>query len=91
MDIRVWIRESGHMRLRRRLRELGAIECCEVVSMRAEKFFLSSSLCVGDRTLYCSFDLWRFVLYEPVAPPMYQYFAIVISSTVLGSSFEEIS
>ena len=52
--------------------------------------FLSSSLCVGDRTLYCSFDLWRVVLYEPVAPPMYQYFAIVISSTVLGSSFEEI-
>ena len=58
--------------------------------MRAEKFSFSSSLCVGDRTLYCSFDLWRFILYEPVAPPMYQYFAIVISSTVTGSSLEKI-
>ena len=56
----------------------------------SREVFLSSSLRVGDRTLYCSFDLWRVILYEPVAPPMYQYFAIVISSTVLGSSFEEI-
>ena len=66
------------IRSRRRSRELGAIECCRVVSMRAEKFFLPSSLCVGDRTLHCRFDLWWFVLYEPVAPPMYQCFAIII-------------
>ena len=31
-------RKGGHIRSRWRLRELGAIECCGVVSMRAEKF-----------------------------------------------------
>ena len=56
----------------------------------SREVFLSSSLCVGDRTLHCSFDLWRFVFYELVAPPMYQYFAIVISSTVIGSGLEKI-
>ena len=51
----------------------------------SREVFLSSSLRVGDRTLYCSFDLGS-LFYEPVAPPFYQYFATVISSAVIPSS-----
>ena len=57
--------------------------------MRAEKFsFL----------LVCALVIELFIValvsgglfYEPVAPPMYQYFAIVISSIVISSSLWEI-
>ena len=57
--------------------------------MRAEKFsFLL--VCALVIELFIVALIFGGLFYEPVAPPMYQYFAIVISSTVLGSSFEEI-
>ena len=69
---------------RLKLRELGAIEYCGVVSVEQRRFPFFS-LCVGGRTLYRRFDLGD-LFYEPVALPFCQYFAIVISSAKLGSS-----
>ena len=53
--------------------------------MRAEKFsFLL--VCALVIELFIVALIFGGLFHEPVAPPMYQYFAIVISSIVNGSS-----
>ena len=51
----------------------------------SSEVFLSSSLCVHDRTLDCSFN-HSGLFYKPVALSLYNYFITIILSTVIRSS-----